>query len=52
MVGNESQVEKELRAFASAGATDSMCAVMPVGEDARSSENRTQEHLGSLVGKT
>ena len=51
VVGNEGQVEQQLRAFAGAGATDFIGSVLPVGEDAGASVARTEELLASLVGK-
>lgn len=51
VVGNEAQVERQLRAFASAGATEFMASMLPVGEDAEGSLARTRSLLGSLVGK-
>ena len=50
VVGNEAQVEQQLRAFASAGATEFMASILPVGEDAEGSIARTRSLLGSLVG--
>ena len=51
VVGNEAQVEQQLRAFASAGATEFMASILPVGEDSEGSIARTTSLLGSLVGK-
>jgi alkanesulfonate monooxygenase SsuD/methylene tetrahydromethanopterin reductase-like flavin-dependent oxidoreductase (luciferase family) len=51
VVGNESQVEQQVRGFASAGATDFMGSILPVGEDPEASVTRTRELLRSLVGK-
>lgn len=51
IVGNEGQVERQLRAFAAAGATDFLASVFPVGEDATTSEARTWAFLKSLKGK-
>jgi len=51
VLGNEAQVEQQLRAFASAGATEFMASILPVGEDAEGSVARTRSLLGSLVGK-
>jgi F420-dependent oxidoreductase-like protein len=52
VVGNEKQVEQELREFADAGATDFLAALFPVGSgDARASLARTRELLKSVVGK-
>lgn len=51
VVGNEAQVEQQLRAFASAGATEFIASVLPVGENEQESIARTRSLLGSLVGK-
>lgn len=51
VVGNEAKVEQQLRAFASAGATEFMASILPVGEDSEGSIARTTSLLGSLVGK-
>lgn len=51
MVGNEAQVEQQLRAFADAGATEFVASVFPVGNDGDASRNRTVELLKGLVGK-
>ena len=51
VVGNESQVEQQVRGFASAGATDFMGSILPVGEDTEASVTRTRDLLRSLVGK-
>ena len=51
VVGNEVQVEQQLRTFASAGATDFIASILPVGEDADGSIARARSLLGSLVGK-
>ena len=51
IVGNESEVEAQLRAFADAGATDFLAAPFPVGDDAEASNARTWELLKSLNGK-
>ena len=51
VVGNESQVEQQLRSFASAGATDFVASVLPVDEDHEESASRTWQLLQSLVGK-
>ena len=50
VVGNEAQVEQQLRAFASAGATDFLASVFPVGDDADGSIARTWTLLKSLNG--
>lgn len=51
VVGNEAQVEEQLRAFASAGATDFIASILPVGDDHEESATRTWQLLRSLVGK-
>jgi 5,10-methylenetetrahydromethanopterin reductase len=51
LVGNESQVEQQLRALAAAGATDFLAAIFPVGEDAAASMSRTWTLLRNLNGK-
>ena len=51
VIGNESQVEEQLRAFASAGATDFIASILPVGDDQEASTSRTWQLLRSLVGQ-
>ena len=51
VVGNEAQVEEQLRAFAGAGTTDFISSILPVGEDHEESASRTWQLLRSLVGK-
>jgi len=51
VVGNEAQVERQLRAFADAGTTDFIASIFPVGEDASVSVSRTTILLKELVGK-
>ena len=48
VVGNEAEVERQIRAFADAGATEFVANVFPVG-DADASVARTQALLKSLV---
>ena len=48
--GPEASVEKQLRAFASAGATDLLASIYPVGENTRASVERTRGFLKTLVG--
>ncbi|MDP9238400.1 MAG: TIGR03564 family F420-dependent LLM class oxidoreductase [Chloroflexota bacterium] len=50
IVGNEGQVERQIRAVASAGATDFFAPMFPVGADAAASLARTRALLRSLVG--
>jgi F420-dependent oxidoreductase-like protein len=51
IVGNEKEVEQQLRDLASAGATDFLGGMFPVGDDAKASLARTREVLKGLVGK-
>lgn len=51
IVGNEAEVEKQIRDIASAGATDLLAASFPTGEDAKASLARTRALLKSLIGK-
>lgn len=51
IVGNEAQVEAQIRAVASAGATDMIAPIFPTGADARASMTRTYALLKSLIGK-
>ena len=49
VVGNESEVEAELRAYINAGATEVLASVFPAGDDSRSSFARTNELLKGLL---
>ena len=51
IIGDESEVEARLRGLASAGATDFLASIFPVGDDADASMARTRELLKSLIGK-
>ncbi len=51
IVGNEKEVEGQLRALTAAGATDFLAGEFPVGDDARASLARTRACLKGLVGK-
>jgi F420-dependent oxidoreductase-like protein len=51
IVGNEAEVERQIRDFASAGATDMLAGAFPVGDDVAASLNRTRACLKGLVGK-
>jgi F420-dependent oxidoreductase-like protein len=51
IVGNEKEVEQQLRDLASAGATDFAAAIFPVGDDAIASMTRTRELVKALVGR-
>ena len=49
--GNETEVERQVRGLADAGATELVAAIFPVGEDQLASMQRTRSLLKSLVGK-
>lgn len=51
VVGNEAEVEQELREYAEAGATDILATIFPVGDDPQASMDRTWALLQSLVGR-
>jgi len=51
VVGNETEVEQQLRGIASAGATDFLAGMFPVDDDIQASLGRTRTLLRSLVGK-
>ena len=51
VVGNEAKVERQIRAFADAGATEFIASVVPVGDDSRASLQRSRDLLKGLVGK-
>jgi F420-dependent oxidoreductase-like protein len=51
LVGGEAEVERQIRAFADAGATEFVASVFPVGDDAEESVKRTRALLQDLVGK-
>ncbi len=51
IVGNESEVEKQLRNLASTGATDFLAGSFPVGDDPQAALSRTRALLMTLVGK-
>jgi len=51
IVGTEAEVERQILAVASAGATDFLAAAFPVGDDPHASLGRTRECLKWLVGK-
>lgn len=51
IVGSEAEVEKGIRAVASAGATEFAVAAFPVGDDAKASLARTRACVKSLIGK-
>jgi 5,10-methylenetetrahydromethanopterin reductase len=49
--GPEAHVERQLRDYASLGASDLLAAIYPVGEDAAGSVARTRAFLTNLVGR-
>ena len=51
VMGNEAEVEDQLRALADAGATDFMAAIFPTDGDEEASAARTRSLLKGLVGK-
>jgi F420-dependent oxidoreductase-like protein len=51
IVGKENEVEQQLRDLASAGATDFLGGMFPVGDDVQASLARTRTLLKGLVGK-
>jgi F420-dependent oxidoreductase-like protein len=51
IVGNEAEVERQIRAVASAGATEFAVAAFPTGDDAQASLARTRACVKSLIGK-
>ena len=51
IVGDEAEVERQVRDLAVLGATDLLASVFPVGDDREVSTSRTRELLTSLVGK-
>ena len=51
VVGDEASVERQIRAFGDAGATDFIGSVMPVGDDAGQSMLRTRSLLKSVAGR-
>jgi 5,10-methylenetetrahydromethanopterin reductase len=51
LVGDEADVERQMRALASAGATDFLAVIFPVGDDAAASMSRTRTFVKGLVGK-
>ncbi len=50
IIGNETEVEAQLRTLSDAGATDYLASIFPTG-DAEASVSRTRDLLKSLVGK-
>lgn len=51
IVGNEGQVEQQIRDLASAGATEFVTAAFPADDDAKASLERTNALVKSLIGK-
>lgn len=51
VVGNESEVERQLRRLAETGATEVLASIYPVGDDRAASVARTRSLLSSLVGR-
>ena len=51
LIGNETEVEEQLKAYADAGATDFLASIFPAGGDEEASLTRTANLLKSLVGK-
>ena len=51
IIGDEKAVEAQLRALATAGATDLLASIFPAGSDAEGSVARTRALLKGLVGK-
>lgn len=51
IVGDEKEVESQLRALASAGATDFLAGAFPVGDDVQASLGRTRVCVKGLVGR-
>jgi hypothetical protein len=49
LVGDEAALERAIRGFAAAGATDFNAAVFPHGDDALASLRRTHDFLGALA---
>ena len=50
ILGDEASVSRQLQALLDAGATDVQAFIVPVGDDARASINRTRSLLASLTG--
>ena len=49
VVGNENEVESQLKGFFDAGATEVIASVYPAGDDGRGSFARTNDLLKSLL---
>jgi alkanesulfonate monooxygenase SsuD/methylene tetrahydromethanopterin reductase-like flavin-dependent oxidoreductase (luciferase family) len=50
VIGNDAEVEAQLRDLAQAGATDFLASMFPAGDDPQGSEARTRALLKRLVG--
>jgi F420-dependent oxidoreductase-like protein len=51
ILGDEAEVERQIRALASAGATDFIAVLVPVGDDGLASMVRTRQFVRGLIGK-
>ncbi len=51
IIGDEREVEAQLRALSEAGATDYLASIFPAGDNAEESVSRTRDLLKSLVEK-
>ena len=51
IIGNEAEVERQVRAYADVGTTEVLASPFPVGNDGAASLARTRALLKSLVGK-
>ena len=51
IIGDEAEVESQIRALSDAGATDFLASVFPAGDDPSASTARTYKLLKSLVGQ-
>lgn len=51
IVGNEAEVERQIRAIAATGTTDFVAGMFTLGDDPQASLRRTTECLARLVGK-
>ena len=51
IIGNEAEVEPQVRDLATAGATDFLASMFPAGGDAEGSVARTRELLKGLIGQ-
>lgn len=51
IVGNEQEVERQIRDIASTGTTEFIAPLFPVGDDAKASLQRSRALVKSLVGK-